>query len=125
MASDTVDHILAHQAFLETVDVPSHLPKTNSATTVTMFNQRRAGENVPESTGGAIVGGMSTINRVYAGRLAGMFVRNSDGDAIGRVRDVVVRLREHGKTSAALGLVVEDGQAPSVYSDGTPGGGTE
>nr|WP_120491316.1 PRC-barrel domain-containing protein [Corynebacterium lactis] len=50
---------------------------------------------------------MSTINRVYAGRLSGMFVRNSDGDAIGRVRDVVVRLREHGKTSAALGLVVE------------------
>lgn len=50
---------------------------------------------------------MSTINRVYAGRLSGMFVRNSDGDAIGRVRDVVVRLREHGKTSSALGLVVE------------------
>lgn len=36
-----------------------------------------------------------------------MFVRNSDGDAIGRTRDVVVRLREHGKASPALGLVVE------------------
>lgn len=50
---------------------------------------------------------MSTISRVYAGRLSGMIVRNPDGDSIGRVRDVVVRLRPTGATSLALGLVVE------------------
>lgn len=50
---------------------------------------------------------MSTISRVYAGRLSGMIVRNPDGDSIGRVRDVVVRLRPTGAPSLALGLVVE------------------
>ncbi len=50
---------------------------------------------------------MSAINRVYAGRLIGMQVRNPDGDPVGRVRDVVVRLRPSGAPSLALGLVVE------------------
>ena len=50
---------------------------------------------------------MTSISRVYAGRLAGMFVRNPDGDAIGRARDVVVRLRPSGAPSLALGLVVQ------------------
>ena len=39
---------------------------------------------------------MTSIDRVYAGRLSGMIVRNPDGDAIGRARDVVVRLRPSG-----------------------------
>ncbi|MEJ6019302.1 magnesium transporter MgtE N-terminal domain-containing protein [Corynebacterium sp. H113] len=50
---------------------------------------------------------MSGIQRVYAGRLVGMQVRNPDGDSIGRVRDIVVRLRPSGASSLALGLVVE------------------
>lgn len=50
---------------------------------------------------------MAAINRVYAGRLSGMIVRNPDGDSIGRVRDVVVRLRPSGAPSLALGIVVE------------------
>lgn len=50
---------------------------------------------------------MTSIDRVYAGRLSGMFVRNPDGDAIGRARDVVVRLRPSGAPSRVLGLVVQ------------------
>ncbi|MBN9644888.1 magnesium transporter MgtE N-terminal domain-containing protein [Corynebacterium mendelii] len=50
---------------------------------------------------------MSAITRVYAGRLAGMVVRGPDADAIGRVRDVVVTVRQTGSVSRALGLVVE------------------
>ncbi|MDO4610324.1 CBS domain-containing protein [Corynebacterium sp.] len=48
-----------------------------------------------------------TIPRVYVGRLAGMPVRNPDGDTIGRVRDVVIRLRPSGAPTRALGLVVQ------------------
>ena len=50
---------------------------------------------------------MTSIDRVYAGRLSGMIVRNPDGDAIGRARDVVVRLRPSGAPSRALGLVLQ------------------
>lgn len=50
---------------------------------------------------------MSTVTRVYAGRLRGMQVRGPDTDVIGRVRDVVVNIRPHGQPSRALGLVVE------------------
>lgn len=50
---------------------------------------------------------MQSISRVYVGRLAGMPVRNPDGDPIGRIRDVVVRLRAGGAASPALGLVIQ------------------
>ncbi|AKK10840.1 magnesium transporter MgtE N-terminal domain-containing protein [Corynebacterium uterequi] len=49
---------------------------------------------------------MSAVNRVYAGRLAGLQVRGPDFAVIGRVRDVVVSIRPAG-VSRALGLVVE------------------
>lgn len=50
---------------------------------------------------------MSTATRVYAGRLRGMQVRGPDTDVIGRVRDIVVSIRPDGRSSRALGLVVE------------------
>lgn len=50
---------------------------------------------------------MSLIDRVYAGRLRGMEVHTPDGEALGRVRDVVTGLRPQGHTSRVLGLVVE------------------
>lgn len=50
---------------------------------------------------------MSSVTRVYVGRLRGMQVRGPDTDVIGRVRDVVVNIRPHGRPSRALGLVVE------------------
>ncbi|MBV7295068.1 CBS domain-containing protein [Corynebacterium sp. TAE3-ERU12] len=50
---------------------------------------------------------MASISRVYVGRITGMPVRNPDGDSIGRVRDIVVRLRPHGVPSRALGLLVQ------------------
>ncbi|QGU07018.1 Magnesium transporter MgtE [Corynebacterium occultum] len=50
---------------------------------------------------------MSTVTRVYAGRLRGMQVRGPDTDVIGRVRDIVVSIRPDGRSSRALGLVVE------------------
>ncbi|MDY6049560.1 MAG: CBS domain-containing protein [Corynebacterium sp.] len=50
---------------------------------------------------------MSSVSRVYAGRLSGMIVRDPDADVVGRVRDVVVLVRAHGSDSRALGIVVE------------------
>ena len=50
---------------------------------------------------------MSAVSRVYAGRLVGLQVRGPDLDPIGRVRDVVVNIRPHGRQSRALGVVVE------------------
>ena len=50
---------------------------------------------------------MSAVSRVYAGRLVGLQVRGPDLDPIGRVRDVVVNIRPHGRKSRALGVVVE------------------
>ncbi|WP_394280887.1 magnesium transporter MgtE N-terminal domain-containing protein [Corynebacterium sp.] len=50
---------------------------------------------------------MSSITRLYAGRLSGLQVRGPDYEVIGRVRDVVVTLRPHPQPSRVLGLVVE------------------
>lgn len=50
---------------------------------------------------------MSSVTRVYAGRLSGMVVRSPDTEPIGRVRDVIVNIRPDGQPSRALGLVVE------------------
>lgn len=50
---------------------------------------------------------MSTVTRVYVGRLRGMQVRGPDTDVIGRVRDIVVSIRPDGRSSRALGMVVE------------------
>ena len=50
---------------------------------------------------------MSEVTRVYAGRLAGMVVREPDTDVIGRVRDVIVNVRPAHHTSRVLGVVVE------------------
>ncbi|MDR7329044.1 magnesium transporter MgtE N-terminal domain-containing protein [Corynebacterium guangdongense] len=50
---------------------------------------------------------MSTLTRVYAGRLAGLQVRGPDFEVIGRVRDVVIALRAYPRDSRAVGLVVE------------------
>ncbi|MGO1948219.1 MAG: magnesium transporter MgtE N-terminal domain-containing protein [Mycobacteriaceae bacterium] len=43
--------------------------------------------------------------RVYAGRLAGMLLLGSDGESLGRVRDIVVTIRP--SRAQALGLVAE------------------
>ncbi|WP_257158722.1 magnesium transporter MgtE N-terminal domain-containing protein [Corynebacterium cystitidis] len=50
---------------------------------------------------------MSSITRLYAGRLSGLQVRGPDFEVIGRVRDVVVTLRPYPQPSRVLGLVVE------------------
>src|SRR5699024_1744313 len=70
---------------------------------------RRGGRRKAKWGSGAevILVTMTSIDRVYAGRLSGMIVRNPDGDAIGRARDVVVRLRPSGAPSRALGLVLQ------------------
>ncbi|MBV8929204.1 MAG: magnesium transporter [Mycobacteriaceae bacterium] len=50
---------------------------------------------------------MTTVNRVYAARLAGMGVLGPDGEAIGRVRDVVISISIVRQQPRVLGLVVE------------------
>lgn len=50
---------------------------------------------------------MDTVHRVYIGRLRGMTVRGPDSEPIGRVRDVIVTVRPVGRTTRALGIVVE------------------
>ncbi|APT84496.1 magnesium transporter MgtE N-terminal domain-containing protein [Corynebacterium aquilae] len=50
---------------------------------------------------------MSSVTRLYVGRLAGMIVRGPDTEPIGRVRDVMVNIRPAHSSSRALGLVVE------------------
>lgn len=50
---------------------------------------------------------MSAVNRVYAGRMVGLQVRDPELDPIGRVRDVVVNIRPYPQQSRALGVVVE------------------
>ena len=47
------------------------------------------------------------MNRVFAGRLAGMVVLGPDGESIGRVRDIVVTIRPRGMASRTIGLVVQ------------------
>jgi Mg/Co/Ni transporter MgtE len=50
---------------------------------------------------------MSTGNRVFVARLAGLPVFDPNGDQVGRVRDVVVTLRIGKDAPRALGLLVE------------------
>jgi Mg/Co/Ni transporter MgtE len=50
---------------------------------------------------------MSSVNRVYAARLAGLVVLGPDGESLGRVRDVVVSMSIVRQQPRGLGLVVE------------------
>ena len=50
---------------------------------------------------------MSTGNRVFVARLAGLVVFDPDGEQVGRVRDVVVALRIGRDAPRVLGLAVE------------------
>lgn len=50
---------------------------------------------------------MPTVTRVFAARLAGVAVFDPNGDQMGRVRDVVVRLRSGGAPPQVTGLLAE------------------
>ena len=50
---------------------------------------------------------MSTPNRVYIARLAGVAVFDPNGDQVGRVRDAVARLRQTQRPPEVVGLVAE------------------
>jgi Mg/Co/Ni transporter MgtE len=50
---------------------------------------------------------MSSVNRVYAARLAGLVVLGPDGESLGRVRDVVISMSIVRQQPRVLGLVVE------------------
>ncbi|NLU80756.1 magnesium transporter [Micromonospora sp. HNM0581] len=50
---------------------------------------------------------MSTPNRVYIARLAGVAVFDPNGDQVGRVRDAVARLRVSQRPPEVVGLVAE------------------
>ncbi|MFG2053796.1 magnesium transporter MgtE N-terminal domain-containing protein [Micromonospora sp. NPDC048930] len=50
---------------------------------------------------------MSTPNRVYIARLAGVAVFDPNGDQVGRVRDAVARMRQTQRPPEVVGLVAE------------------
>ncbi|MEV5447350.1 magnesium transporter, partial [Streptomyces sp. NPDC052644] len=50
---------------------------------------------------------MSTPNRVYIARLAGVAVFDPNGDQVGRVRDAVARIRPTQRPPEVVGLVAE------------------
>ncbi len=50
---------------------------------------------------------MSTANRVYIARLAGVAVFDPNGDQVGRVRDAVARIRAGRQPPEVVGLVAE------------------
>jgi len=50
---------------------------------------------------------MTSVNRVYAARLAGMIVLGPDGESLGRVRDVVIDISIVRQQPRVLGLVLE------------------
>ncbi|CAN5287300.1 CBS domain-containing protein [soil metagenome] len=50
---------------------------------------------------------MTSVNRVYAARLAGLVVLGPDGESLGRVRDVVISISIVRQQPRVLGLVVE------------------
>jgi Mg/Co/Ni transporter MgtE len=50
---------------------------------------------------------VSSAPRVYVARLAGLSVFDPNGDQVGRVRDAVVRVRQHGRPPHVVGLVAE------------------
>ncbi|CAN5378984.1 CBS domain-containing protein [soil metagenome] len=50
---------------------------------------------------------MTSVNRVYAARLAGLAVLGPDGESLGRVRDVVISISIVRQQPRVLGLVVE------------------
>src|SRR5918997_4040906 len=49
---------------------------------------------------------MPTVTRVFAARLAGLAVFDPNGDHVGRVRDVVVRLRSDGAPPQVTGVLL-------------------
>ena len=58
---------------------------------------------------------MSTADRVYVARLAGLPVFDPNGDQVGRVRDVVVALRIGRDAPRVLGLAVEIGVRRRIF----------
>jgi Mg/Co/Ni transporter MgtE len=50
---------------------------------------------------------VTTATRVYVARLAGLAMFDPNGDQVGRVRDVVVRLRPGNQSPRVVGLVAE------------------
>ena len=50
---------------------------------------------------------MTTVNRVYIARLAGLPVYDPNGDQVGRVRDAAARLRTTNRPPQVVGLVAE------------------
>src|SRR3954452_20873071 len=52
-------------------------------------------------------GSVTTATRAYVSRLAGLPFFHPSGDRVGKVRDVVVALREGTAAPRVLGLVVE------------------
>ncbi|HEX6683238.1 MAG TPA: CBS domain-containing protein [Candidatus Limnocylindrales bacterium] len=50
---------------------------------------------------------MPTVTRVFVARLAGLAVFDPNGDHVGRVRDVVVRLRSGGAPPQVTGMIAE------------------
>ncbi|MCW3842081.1 CBS domain-containing protein [Micromonospora yasonensis] len=50
---------------------------------------------------------MSTPNRVYIARLAGVAVFDPNGDQVGRIRDAVARMRQTQRPPEVVGLVAE------------------
>ena len=58
---------------------------------------------------------MSTADRVFVARLAGMQVFDPSGDLLGRVRDAVTMLRPDRQPPRLLGLVVEVAQRHRIF----------
>jgi Mg/Co/Ni transporter MgtE len=48
-----------------------------------------------------------TATRVYVARIAGLAIFDPNGDLVGRVRDVVARVRDSGKAPRVIGVVAE------------------
>jgi CBS domain-containing protein len=48
-----------------------------------------------------------TATRVFVARIAGLAIFDPNGDQVGRVRDVVARVRDSGKPPRVIGLVAE------------------
>src|SRR5579883_930440 len=57
--------------------------------------------------GGTRVAASRAPSRIFVSHLAGQAVFDQDGDQVGRIRDVVVALRDSGERPRVLGLLVE------------------
>lgn len=58
---------------------------------------------------------MTTANRIYLARLAGIAVFDPNGDQVGKIRDAVVRLRPGPQQPRVTGLVVEIQQHRLIF----------